>query len=92
MQCNIVAINNQMLKGGDMWDEQYRGLNGAVVKNSKATSLASGPGLTKVVIPKGAGLSEDRVNLRLLPALCKTENINSLVHDVVIYESSFVRQ
>lgn len=50
------------------------------------------PGLTKVVIPKGAGLSEDRVNLRLLPALCKTENVNSLVHDVVIYESSFVCQ
>lgn len=62
------------------------------MKNSKATPPTGSPGLTEVAIPRGTGLIEDRVDLRLLPGLCKTENVNSLVCDVVIDESSFVCQ
>lgn len=60
------------------------------MKNSEAIPLAGSPGLTEVVIPRGAGLVEDRVDLRLLPGLCKKENVNSFICDVVVYEFSFV--
>lgn len=39
MRCNLFAIKNQMFKCGDVWDRQYRGLNGAGVINGKDTPL-----------------------------------------------------
>lgn len=64
MRCNLFAIKNQMFKCGDVWDRQYRGLNGAVVINGKDTPLGQwsrpywgkstqeGGGLSKIIIIK----------------------------------------
>lgn len=60
------------------------------MKNSEAATPASGPGLTEVAIPRGTGLIEGRVDLWLLPGLCKTENVNFLVCDMIADKSSFV--
>lgn len=90
--CNVFAAKNQMFKTVDMWGGQQRGVKSAAIKNSEATPSTSGPGLAEVVIPRGAGLIEDRENMWLLPGLCKTENVYILFCDVVVDKSSFICQ
>lgn len=90
MGCNMFAIKNQMFKGGNVWHRQQRFLDGVAVKNAEATPPASGPGLTEVVKPRAAGLTEGRKDMRLLPCLCKAENVYTIFQNVVIYEPGLV--
>lgn len=48
--------------------------------------------LLRFAVPRRAGLVQDRVDLQLLPARCKVENVNVVVQDLIVDETSLVRQ
>lgn len=65
MRCSVLAIKTHLLKKGDVWDRQSRGLSSAAVENSKAAPSASGQGPTEVGLRRVAGCIQWGMDFRL---------------------------